>query len=122
VDDVEATDVLLTVHDDTRTAHVAATGNHDDVTGVKRDVVNDLVLLEVELDGVVDLDGRVRVADRAAVVGDDVRDALVAGSDLADLEELEGRLLRRNAVYSEAALDVVEETEVFAGLLNRDNV
>jgi hypothetical protein len=85
-------------------------------------VVDDLVLDEVELDRVVDLDGGVGVADGASVVGDDEGDALGAELDLLDLEELVRRLLLRDAVDGEAALDVVEETEVLARLLDRDYV
>jgi hypothetical protein len=43
---------------------------------------------EDELDGVVDLDGRVGVADRAAVVGDEVRDTLGTKLDALDLGQL----------------------------------
>jgi hypothetical protein len=63
VDDVETTIVALTVSDDTNTTHVTTTGSHDDNTGVELDEVNDLASGNVNLDGVVDLDGRVGVAD-----------------------------------------------------------
>jgi hypothetical protein len=63
VDDVETTIVALAVSDDTNTTHVATTGSHDDNTGVELDVVNDLARGNVNLDGVVDLDGGVGVAD-----------------------------------------------------------
>jgi hypothetical protein len=63
VDDVETTVVALTVSDDTNTTHVTTTGGHDDNTGVELDEVNDLASGEIDLDGVVDLDGRVGVTD-----------------------------------------------------------
>lgn len=63
VDDVETTVVTLTVGDDTNATHVTTTGGHDDNTGVELDEVNDLASGNVDLDGVVDLDGRVGVAD-----------------------------------------------------------
>lgn len=63
VDDVETSVVTLTVGDDTDTTHVTTTGGHGDGTGVESDVVGDLARGEVNLDGVVDLDGRIRVAD-----------------------------------------------------------
>lgn len=63
VDDVETTVVTLTVSDDTNTTHVATTSGHDDNTGVELDEVEDLASGNVNLDGVVDLDGRVGVAD-----------------------------------------------------------
>lgn len=65
VDDVETTIVALTVGDDADTTHVTATGGHGDGAGVELDEVGDLAGGEVDLDGVVDLDGRVRVADAA---------------------------------------------------------
>lgn len=65
VDDVETTVVALTVSDDTNTTHVTSTGNHDDGTSVELDEVGDLASGEVNLDSVVDLDQRVRVADAA---------------------------------------------------------
>jgi hypothetical protein len=122
VDDIEAPDVLLAVDDDTSTAHVAAAGDDAQVARVKLDKVDDLGLLEVELDRVVDRDRGVGVADGAAVVGDDVGDTTGADRDLAHLEELVGGLLGGDAVDGEAALNVVEETEVLARLFDGDDI
>jgi len=63
VDDVETTIVTLTVSDDTNTTHVAPTSDHGNGTGIEPDKVNDLASLDVNLDGVVDLDSGVGVAD-----------------------------------------------------------
>ena len=122
MDDIEATNVLLAVNDDTSTAHVTATGDHDDVASIELDEVGDLAGLEVVLDGIVNADGGVGVTDGAAIVGDDVWDALGAESDLLYLQKLVGSLLSGDAVDGEAALDVVEETEVLARLLDRNDI
>ena len=122
MNNVEATDVLLTVRDDTATTPVTATGDEGEVASVKLDKVGDLALLNVETNSVVDLDQGVGVTDRAAVVGDDVGNTTVANGHLTDLEELVGSLLRGDAVDGEAALDVVEETEVLARLLDGDDI
>lgn len=122
VDNVEAAEVALLVDNDTRTAHVAAASDHDNVSGLELEVADDLVLNEVELDRVVDLDSRVGVTDGAAIVGNDVRNTLGAELVTADLEELERSLLGGDAVDGEAALDVVKETEVLARALNGDDV
>lgn len=119
---VEATNVPLTVDDDTGTPHVSAASDHDNVTGLELDVVDNLVVDKVELDSVVDLDGRVRVTDGAAVVADEVRNTLGAELVLADLEELEGSLLGGDAVDGETTLDVVQETEVLTRALKGDDV
>lgn len=63
VDDVEATIVTLTVGDDTNTAHVTTTSDHGDGASVELDEVGDLAAGKVNLDSVVDLNGRVGVAD-----------------------------------------------------------
>lgn len=63
VDNVEATIVTLTVGDDTNTTHVTTTSDHGNGAGVELDEVGDLASGEVNLDGVVDLDQGVGVAD-----------------------------------------------------------
>lgn len=122
MDDVVATDVLLTMDDDTSTAHVATTSDHNNITGVELDEVGDFASFELELDSVVDLDQRVRITDGAAVVGNNVWDALSTNTSLLDLQKLVGSLLGGDAVNGKAALDVVEKTEVLARLLEGDNV
>ena len=122
VDDVEATNVLLTVNDHASPAHVATTGDDDDVTGIELDEVCDLVLLDIKFDGVVGLDARVWVADSPAVVGDDVGDALGTNSQFSDLEELVAGFLRGDAVDGETTLDIVKKAEVLAGLFNGDYI
>lgn len=122
MNNVETTQVPLLVNDHTRSTHVTTASNHDDVSGLELDVVNDLVLNEVELDSVVNLDSRVRVTDGSAIVGDDVRNALGTKLMLSDLEELESSLLGGDSVNSESALNVVEKTEVLARSLNGDDI
>lgn len=68
MDNVETTVVTLTVSDDTDTTHVATTSDHDDDTSVELDEVLDLAGGKVNLDGVVDLDGRVGVTDATQLV------------------------------------------------------
>ena len=122
MNNVEATDVLLTVRDHTATTPVTTTSDEDKVASVELDEVGDLALLEVETNSVVDLDEGIGVTDGATVVGDDVGNTTVANGHLTDLEELVGSLLWGDAVDGEAALDVVEETEVLARLLDRNDI
>lgn len=119
---VEPTDVLLAVRNDTSTTHVTSTSDHHNVSGVEVNEVSNLALLKVKLDGVVDFDGRVRIADGTTVVSDNMGDTLGTESDLADFEELVRSFLRSDAVDSETTLDIVKETEVLARLLNGDGV
>jgi hypothetical protein len=80
LDNIEGARVALTVEENADTASVTTLGDHDGVASLELDVVDDLASGEVNLDGVVDLDQGVRVAESAAVVGDDERDALAGGA------------------------------------------
>jgi len=122
VDNVEATNVLLTVNDHTGPAHVTTTSDNDDVTSIELDVVCNLVLLDVEFDGVVGLDARVGVADSPAIVGDYVGYAFGADGQFSDLEKLVAGFLRCDAVDGKTALNIVEEAEVLARLFNGDDI
>lgn len=122
MDDIEATIVTLTVGNDTHTPHVATTGNHCDSASIEVDKFSDLSGLNIDLDSIVDLDGRVGVADGAGVVGDEIRDTLGTELHALDLGELVGCFGLGDAVDGEAALGVVDETEVLAGLFDCDYV
>lgn len=120
--DIKSSNVLLPVHDDTRSAHVTPTGDHDNVACVELDVIGDFALLQIKLDSVVDRDQGVGIANRSAIVGDDMRDTFGTDSHPADLQELVRGFLRRDAVDCKPALDVVEKAEVLARFLNRNDI
>lgn len=122
VHDIEPTNVLFSVDDDTRTTHVATASDHDDVAGVELGKLGQLASLDVVLDGVVDGDEGVGVTDGAAVVCDNVGDASSTEGDLLHLEELVGGLLRSDTVDNEATLDIVEDAEVLAGFFDGDDI
>lgn len=79
-------------------------------------MVDNLVVNQVELDGVVGLDDWVRVTDGSSVVGKEVRNSLLSERVGLDLQELEGSLLGGDSVDGESSLDVVKETEVLSDL------
>ena len=122
MDNVEATLVTLTVNNNTNTSQVTTTSSHNNVTVVKLDERLNLASSKVDLDGVVNLDGGVGVADGAAVVGNNVRNTLLTELNTLDLTELVLSLLASDSVDGEATLDVVDKTEVLTGLLKRDDI
>jgi len=122
VNNIEPASVSFTVSDNTSTTHVTSTSDHDDVTGVELHEVDDFILLQVELEGVVYPDEGIRVSDGAPVVSDDVGHTLCTNSDLSDLEKLVGGLLRGDAVDGETSFDVVKETEMLARPFDGDNI
>lgn len=54
MDNIETSNVTLTVDDRTRTTHVASASDHDKIASVKLDKVCNLAGRQVELDSVVD--------------------------------------------------------------------
>lgn len=88
VDNVERARVTFARGYGTDATQIVTTSDHDQVARVELDVVLDLVVLQVEADGVVDLDVRVRVTDRTAVVGHNHWHSLRADQQLLDLAQL----------------------------------
>ena len=96
------------MHNHPRTTHVPSTRDHDDISRLKLDVIDDFVLYKVELDRVIDLDGRVGITDGTAVMGDDMRHSLCSELVFSDFAELEGRLFGTDSVNGKSTLDIVE--------------
>jgi hypothetical protein len=119
---VKVTNVLLTVHDTTHTAHITTAGDHNQVSRIKFDDAIDLILGEVEPDGVVHLDKGVGIADCTSIVRDNVGDASVAESYSLHLEELVRSLLSSDPVDNKAALGIVKQAEVFVRLLDGEHI
>merc|ERR1711943_134737 len=67
-DDVEGPGVLLDVHDRTHPTSIAALRDHARHAHIKFNGLDDLARLQADLDHIMNLDRRRRVADRAAVV------------------------------------------------------
>jgi hypothetical protein len=89
VNGLKAALVLLPVLDNTHAASVPSASHHDDVANIKLDEVHNLVGLQIDLDGVVGLDEGVRVADGAAVIRVQIRDALLPKLNRPNLAKLE---------------------------------
>lgn len=63
MDDIETSVVSLSVCNNTNTSHVTTTGHHANAARIEVNVLSDLSSLKVDLDGVIDLDSRIRVSD-----------------------------------------------------------
>merc|ERR1712179_529949 len=103
-----------------------ATGDHTGSTSLELNDILGLASLDVHFDDVVELGKRIRVADGAAIVGDDVWDTLGTNSDRLHTSKLVrvlvGEGLAVQAVQNETALGIVHHAEVLVGLVNGDNV
>ncbi len=110
--DVEGAGVVLDVGEGADAAGVTTLGDHDSVADLELEGLHDLASGQVNLDGVVDLDLGIGVADGAAVVGDDVGDSLVGQGLGTHTAQLESELLISDAVKGEATLGVVDQAEL----------
>ena len=88
VDCLEASLMLLTVLNHTNTPSVSSSSHHHNIADIKLDGVHNLVLLQVELDGVIRLDEWVRVTDGATIVCVQVRNTLLSDLDSSNLAKL----------------------------------
>jgi len=77
MDNVVAPDVFLSAEDGANSALVTTPSAHDKTSDLEWKGVDDLVLDQVKLDGVVDLDDWVGVTNGATIVSYDERDTLV---------------------------------------------
>jgi len=122
VHNVEASVVTLSVGNDTNTSHVTTTSDHGNDTSIKLDKFGDLAGSEVDLDGVVDLDGWIRVTDSSRIVRDQEWDSAFAQLNSLDLAKLVFGLLGLDSVNGETAFGVVDQTEVLARLFDADDI
>jgi len=122
MNNIETSNVSFLVSNNSSSAHVTPTGDHDNVTSVEFDKVYNFVLFNVELDSVVYFNQRIRVADGSPIVCDDVWDSASTNGNFADFQKLVGSFLGGDSVNGETALDIIEEAEVFARLLDGNDI
>lgn len=87
VDDVEWTRVTLAGNDSANSPQVTASSDHAQISSVKLDEVNDFAAGNVQLNGIIDFDQRIRVANGAAIMGGDEWHTLGSHRDFADLAQ-----------------------------------
>merc|ERR1719376_112172 len=104
------------------TSTVSTSSDHAEVASVEPDGVLDLARGNVHLDTVVNPDSRVGEADGPSIRRVKEGNILRSSLDLTDAAQLVLGLSCGDAVHDEPALDVVDDAEVLASLLNLDNV
>lgn len=99
VDCLKATLVLLPVLNHSHTASVPSSSHHDNISDIKLDEINNFVALKVQLDGVISLDQRVRVADSTPIICIEVWNAFLAKLDSPNLAKLKLQNKRKKEQY-----------------------
>lgn len=122
VDDIETTDVSISVDNNTDSTNVVTGGDHAKVASFELDEINDLTGGDVQLGGVIDGEFGVGESEGSTVVGDDVGDLVGADSLLGDLDELVFSFFLADVSEDESSLNVVEDSVQFTSLLDGDDV
>ena len=122
MDDVEASQMSLDVEDLGNSTDVVTSSDEGKVAGLVGVPLDDLVLLEIELDGIVLVDFGVGEPDGPAVVGHDVGDLIGSHSFALDLEKFGLGLSLLDFDEGKPALDVVEHPVAFVGLCDGEDV
>merc|ERR1712070_1325606 len=106
----------LAVDDGSDTANILSAANHDDIASLKLHMIKHLACVDVQADGVVDLDIWVGVSKSTTVVGHSIRCAFGASHHLLHAAKLVRCLLPLHLVKDKLALGVIEQAEVLFGL------
>jgi len=121
-DNGEGSIMFLEVNKLTNTSSIVSLGHHYHGTHLELENIRHLAGGDIHLNGVVDLDIRVRVTKGASVVGDSNRDLLRRDVDLLDAAQLVLGLGLINTVKNETSLGIIKETEAIARLLELNGV
>merc|ERR1719312_2348966 len=109
-------------HDGSHTSTVSPSSDHAEVASVKPDGMLDLASGNVHLDAVMNPDSRVWEANGPTIRGVQKGDILGSSLDLTDTAQLVLGLGCGDAVHDEPSLNVVDDAEVLAGLLDLDDI
>lgn len=112
----------FTMCHDAHSSNVVSSGNHCNIADIEFNEPSDLGGFQIKSDGVAYFDGGVGVADGAGIVGDEVGHSCLAELDAFNFAEFVFCFFGGDAVDRETAFDVVDEAEVFTGLVDGDDV
>lgn len=114
--------MLLEVDELSNTPGVVTLGYHDHGSHLELEDVGHLSSGNVHLDGIIDLDIRVRVTKGTSIMGDSNGDLLGGNIHLLDTAKLVLGLILVDTVEDETSLGIVKETETITRLLKLDNI
>ena len=122
VTDIVGTEMSFDGGDDTNSSNIVSSSEDGGGSVDELDNTVNFFGTEVVLDGVSDLNVWVWESDGSSVMGDNVWDLVLSNSLLDNLAELETSFLGINSVWVELSFGVEEDSEVFVGLVDSDNV
>lgn len=122
VDDIEGTGVSFSGLDGAHSTDILAADDLAHVTGVEFDPVGDLAGGKVEFDSITDFAVWVWVSDGSSVVCDQEWNIVLFDEHFLDSAEFVRSFFGGDSVDDESTFGVVDQSEVFVGLLDRDDI
>jgi len=122
VDNIERSWVSFSGLDGSHSTNVLTADDLAHVTGVEFDPVGDFVGGQIEFDGVTNFAVWVWVSDGSSVVCDQEWNVVFLDEDFLDSAEFVGSFFGGDSVDDESAFGVVDQSEVFVGLLDGDDI
>jgi hypothetical protein len=122
VNNIETTLVTLTVGDNTHTTQVSTTSHHNHVASVELHKRGNLSGSKIDLNRVIHLDLRIRVANSTTIMCNKVGNSFLSELDSLNFAQLVLSLLIGDAVNGKSTLDIVDKTEVLTSLLKRNDI
>src|SRR5512142_1791339 len=119
---IEGAGMSFTVDNGTDTTQISTSSDHAQVAGIELDVIGDFASGNINLYGIVSLDQGIGVTDGATVMGNNEWYTLGAQLCLADLAQFVGSFFSGDAVNGETTFNIVDQTEVFTGLFDGDDI
>jgi len=94
VNDIERSQMSVSGGDLSDSSFIVTLGHEDQISEFEFNVIDDFILNQVQLDGVVDVDFRVRVSDGSSVMGDNVWNFVGSNFLSNNFQKLESGFLR----------------------------
>lgn len=114
--------IFLSVDNNTNSSQVSILSHHTQVSSVSFDEVSYLACLQIRLNGIIQLDKVVKVANGLNIMGHQIWNYFCAHKDLSYFEKLALCLLKYNMMNSKVPLGVIDPTEVLSSLVNAHDI
>jgi len=122
MDNIEASDVSISVDNNSNSSDVVTRSDHTKVSSLEFDGISNLSSGDIQLNGIRDRDLWVGESDGTTIMGDNIRDLVGANSLLDDLAELVLGFFSLDASKNESSLNIIQNSVEFSSLLNGDDI
>jgi hypothetical protein len=122
VHNIKGTKVTITTDNNTHTTSVVTLGDEAEIANIELNVTNNLIGVQINLNGIIDLDGRIRETDGTSIVSNNEGNLLAGELALDNLAKLVLSLLLIHTMKNKATLHIIQKTETVSTVLKGNNI